>query len=128
VALLACTGATLMCTMGMAPSTLSVLPMNRVFTMTPVANIVDNVPFLNVLPFAMCRSMANPAVAAATAAALGVLTPMPCTPVPAGPWAPGVPKVLIGDMPALDMSSKLMCAFAGTISILSPGQTVALGG
>ena len=116
------------CTMGMAPSSLVVLPVNRVMAGAPAANIADNVPFLNVLPFGMCSSMANPAVAAATAAALGVLTPMPCTPVPAAPWAPGVPTVLIGNMPALDANCKLTCSFGGVISLLAPGQFVAMGG
>ena len=120
--LLACTGATLTCTMGMAPSSLMVLPINRVLGATPIANIMDNKPFLNVLPFAMCTSLANPAVAAATAAALGVLTPMPCTPMTVAPWMPGVPTVLIGNMPALDMNSKLVCAFGGMIAIGAPGQ------
>jgi hypothetical protein len=120
--LLACTGATLNCTMGLAPSSLMVLPINRVLGATPIANIMDNKPFLNVLPFAMCTSLANPAVAAATAAALGVLTPMPCTPMTVAPWMPGVPTVLIGNMPALDMNSKLVCAFGGMIAILAPGQ------
>ena len=127
MATLACLGASLMCTMGMAPSTLIVLPVNRVVGMTPIANIMDNKPFLNVLPFAMCQSPANPAVAAATAAALGVLTPMPCVPATAAPWMIGTPTVLVGDMPALDLSSKLICSFGGLISITSPGQTVAQG-
>lgn len=118
-------GATMMCTMGAAPSSLVVLPVNRVLAGPPAANILDNVPFLNVPPFGVCTSMANPAVAAATAAALGVLTPMPCTPVTVAPWVPGVPKVLVGSMPAVDVSCKLICAFGGSISIMSPGQTVA---
>ena len=83
---------------------------------------MDNVAFVNVLPFGVCTSLANPAVASATAAALGVLTPMPCTPVIPAPWVPGAPTVLIANMPALNDSSKLMCAYAGVIQILSPGQ------
>ncbi|XXY47188.1 DUF4280 domain-containing protein [Sorangium sp. So ce269] len=127
MASLACMGATLTCSMGMAPSALLVLPINRVLGTTPIANIMDNKPFLNVLPFAMCRSIANPMVAAATAAALGVLTPMPCLPVTPAPWIAGTPKVLIGDMPALDMDSKLLCVWGGSISITNPGQVVAQG-
>ena len=62
--------ASLLCTMGMAPSTLMVLPVNRVLCGgPPAANIMDNKPFVNILPFGMCMSPANPAVAAATAAA-----------------------------------------------------------
>lgn len=127
MASLACLGATLTCSMGTAPSTLLVLPQNRVLQTTPIANIMDNKPFLNVLPFAMCRSPANPAVAAATAAALGVLTPMPCVPVTPAPWLVGVPTVLVGEMPALDMSSTLLCAWGGLISITNAGQVVAQG-
>lgn len=118
-----CNGASLQCSFGAAPGTLMVLPMNRVMATMPAANIMDNKPFLNIMPFGMCSSMANPAVASATAAALGVLTPMPCTPMTAAPWAPGAPTVLIANMPALNNSSKLICSFGGVIQIVSPGQT-----
>ena len=117
-------GASLMCTMGVAPSTLMVLPQNRTMAEgKPAANIMDHKPFVNIMPFGMCKSPANPAVAAATAAALGVLTPMPCTPVTPGPWMPGSTTVMIANFPALNNSSKCMCAFAGTISITNPGCT-----
>lgn len=116
-------GATLMCSFGMAPSSLIVLPVNM--TMVggpPAANIMDQKPIVNIPPFGMCMSLANPAVAAATSAALGVLTPMPCIPVIPAPWAPGSPTVLIGNMPALNNTSKCMCTWAGVISITVPGQ------
>ena len=115
-------GAILQCSFGVAPSSLVVLPLNRVLTGTPAANIMDNKPVVNVPPFGMCSSPANPTVAAATAAALGVLTPMPCVPVTPAPWAPGAPTVLIANMPALDNNSKLMCTWGGVIQINSPGQ------
>ena len=115
-------GAMLQCSFGVAPSSLSVLPANKVSGMTPCANINDNKPGVNILPFGMCNSMANPAVSAATAAALGVLTPMPCTPVTTAPWAVGAPTVLIANMPALNDSSKLMCSYGGVIQITNPGQ------
>ena len=102
-----CMGAMCQCTFGMAPSTLLVTPENKVLTSNmPAATIMDNVPMKNIMPFDMCSSMANPTVAAATAAALGVLTPMPCVPVIAAPWAPGCPTVLIASKPALNDSSK----------------------
>jgi len=116
-------GAAMMCSFGAAPSTLVVLPENRTLTGTPAANIMDSKPIVNIPPFGMCSSLANPTVASATAAALGVLTPMPCVPVTAVPWAPGVPTVLIGNMPALDSNSKLMCNWGGVIQITNPGQT-----
>jgi hypothetical protein len=116
-------GANLMCTMGMAPSALQVLPINRTQCGgVPAANIMDHVPMVNIMPFGMCISPANPTVAAATAAALGVLTPMPCIPATTAPWVPGAPTVMIGNQPALDNMSKCMCMWAGVISIVFPGQ------
>jgi hypothetical protein len=121
-------GAMLQCSFGVAPSSLMVLPTNRVLGDTPAANIMDNVPMLNVLPFGMCSSPSNPTVAAATAAALGVLTPMPCVPVTVAPWVPGVPTVLIGNMPAVDNNCKLMCSWGGVIQVVSPGQFKVMDG
>ena len=109
-----CGGAQLMCAFGMAPSMLNVLPNNKTMTTMPLANI---------MPFGMCTCPANPQVAAATAAALGVLTPMPCIPVIPAPWAPGSPTVMIGTAPALNNTSKLMCAYGGVISIVNPSVT-----
>ncbi len=120
--LLVCGGAVLQCSFGTAPMPMPVLPKSRVTNVMPAANIMDNVPFVNIMPFVMCRSMANPAVAAATAAALGALTPMPCTPVTAAPWTPGSPTVLIGGQPALNNSSQLICSFGGCIQIKAAGQ------
>ena len=101
--------AQLMCTFGAAPSVLMVLPKNLTMTTDqPQANIMDNIPMMNIMPFGMCMSLANPMVASATAAALGVLTPMPCIPVTAAPWAPGSPTVLVANMPALQNTSKCM--------------------
>ena len=121
-----CAGALLMCSGGVAPSTLAVLPAGRPMCAGPAANIADVAPIVNVPPFGMCQLVSNPMVAAATAAALGVLTPMPCVPVPAGTWIPGNPKVLVGGLPALTSDGKLMCAWGGLISITMPGQFVAL--
>ena len=118
-----CTGASLTCSFGAAPSSLVVLPVGRVLTQTPAATIMDHLPMVNVLPFGMCSSLANPTVAAATAAALGALTPMPCIPMTTAPWIIGAPTLLIGDKPALNNSSTLMCNWGGVIQITMPGQT-----
>ena len=123
MAMQVCMGAMLQCTFGVAPSSLVVLPTNRVMTNNvPDANIMDHIPMVNIMPFGMCMSMANPTVAAATAAAMGVLTPMPCIPVTPAPWTPGAPTVLLGNMPTLDDTSTLMCMWAGVITISDPGQ------
>jgi len=118
-----CMGASMMCSFGMAPSSLAVLPTNRVMTdEVPDANIMDHIPLVNIMPFGMCMSPANPEVAAATAAAMGVLTPMPCIPVTPAPWVPGAPNVLLGDMPTLDDTSTLMCTWGGVITFVTPGE------
>lgn len=109
------------CSFGVAPSALMVTPENKTLATMPLATVMDNVPMKNILPFGMCSSPANPAVASATAAALGVLTPMPCIPVIVAPWAPGSTKVLIANKPALTGTSKLSCAYGGVIQISNPG-------
>lgn len=116
-----CGGAMMMCSFGAAPSTLNVLPANKVSTSMPIATVMDNVPLVNIMPFGMCTSMANPQVAAATEAALGVLTPLPCVPVTSAPWFPGSLTVLIANYPALSNTSKLICNWGGIIQITNPG-------
>lgn len=121
--LLVVAGAITQCNFGAAPSSLVVLPANCVMGGgPPAANIMDYKPMMNILPFGVCNSVANPMVAAATAAALGVLTPMPCIPMTAAPWLPGVPQVLIGNMPALNDGCKCLCSWGGSISITMAGQ------
>lgn len=116
-------GASLMCSFGVAPSTLVVLPVNRTLSGNqPAATIMDHQPMVNILPFGMCTSLANPQVAAATTAALGVLTPQPCIPATPAPWMPGAPTVLEGGQPTLDNNCKCMCMWAGVISVVYPGQ------
>lgn len=119
-----CHGALLKCSFGMAPGTLMVLPLNRMMTSNmPAANIMDHVPMVNIAPFGMCQSPANPLVASATAAAFGVLTPMPCVPVTPGPWAPGAPTMMLANLPALDSGSVLNCVWGGVITVSAPGQS-----
>lgn len=117
-----CMGATMQCTFGAAPSSLVVLPTNRVFTQTPDANIMDHIPLVNIMPFGVCASPAFPATAAATIAALGVLTPMPCIPGTLAPWIAGAPNVLLAKMPTLDNISILMCMWGGVITFIDAGE------
>lgn len=115
-------GAILQCTFGVAPSSLTILPTNKVCVTQYAATIMDNIPCVNILPFGMCTTLSNPTVASATAAALGVLTPMPCVPVTVAPWVTGQPTVLIGTFPALTDSSILMCTWGGVIKVTYAGQ------
>ena len=111
-----------MCSFGVAPAPLMATSVPTVTALNqPAATIMD----LPKIPFGMCSSPANPTVAAATAAALGVLTPMPCTPMVTAPWMPGSPTVLIGGKPALNNSSKAICNFGGVIQItMTPAVAV----
>ena len=123
MAMQVCMGAMMQCSFGMTPSSLVVLPVNRVNTdQQPDANIMDYKPMVNIMPFGMCMTPSNPAVAAATSAAMGVLTPVPCMPVTTSPWTPGAETVTIGGAPALDNSSMLMCMWGGMIQFVSPGE------
>ncbi|UCG22679.1 MAG: DUF4280 domain-containing protein [Chloroflexota bacterium] len=116
-------GAQLQCTFGVAPSVMVVAPASLVnASKAPAATIMDNVPMMNIMPFGMCSAPSNPQVAAATAAAGGVLTPQPCIPVVPAPWTPGSPTVLIGKKPALNNSSTCLCTWGGMITIVTPGQ------
>jgi hypothetical protein len=113
-----------MCSMGQAPSQLAVLPANMVDgDSQPAANIQDMQPNVNIMPFGMCISMSNPQVAAATAAAMGALTPQPCVPMTVAPWSPGSTSVTIANQPAVSDSCQLACMWGGQITVSFAGQT-----
>jgi hypothetical protein len=118
MALQVCNGALLKCSMGVAPSALVVLPLHKVMTsFQPAANITDHKPMVNIMPFGMCTSPANPAVAAAMG------SPVPCVPATTSPWIAGAPTVLLDSAPALNNTSKLICMMGGVIEVVMPGQT-----
>ncbi|MBR5420230.1 MAG: DUF4280 domain-containing protein [Lachnospiraceae bacterium] len=120
---LAIMGAKCVCSFGQMPADLKVTSQQKVLTDgKPTATIQDVSPMANIGPFGLCSSLANPTVAAATAAALGVLTPQPCVPAPAGTWIPTKPTIIVSGIPVLCSDCKMMCAYAGNISIVMPGQ------
>ena len=113
---------TAMCSMGTAPAPIKVTSQTKVMAQgKPAATITDSQGGANIGPFGMCTSMANPAVASATAAALGTLTPQPCVPVPAGTWICSG-KVRVAGKTVLTNEGSLKCAYAGDITIKDPGQ------
>jgi hypothetical protein len=118
-------GATTKCSFGVSPGTLVPIPTGVpvLIENKPAATIMDNKPFANILPFGLCQSLTNPMTASLTAAALGVLTPGPCTPITVAPWAPGSPTMLIGSSPALTDSSMCNCAYGGVITISYAGTS-----
>jgi uncharacterized Zn-binding protein involved in type VI secretion len=112
----------LQCTFGLAPSTLVALPTPRVMIEgRPAAVVTSTITGANIPPFGMCSSLSNPTVAAATSAALGVLTPMPCIPTIVGPWVPGAMRTTLGGVPALTAGSQCVCAFGGVVTMTMSG-------
>jgi len=117
--------AKLSCDKGTAPSSLVLQPVleGEAGGLT-IATVQDFVPNKNVLPFAMCTTQANPQVAAATAAAQGVLTPQPCIPVITAPWSPGAKDAELQGIAMLTADSTCQCAWSGKIEITDPGSEV----
>jgi len=107
------TGAEVTCTFGAVPSVFSASSENVAAT-TPAGVITDVAPE-NIPPFGMCSAPSNPEVIAAQG------SPVPCVPV-LSPWTPGAAGVKINGVSALDDASECMCAWAGVVTVTSPGQ------
>lgn len=110
------TGAMLTCSFGAAPSLFNATVRPVMSSYRPCGTIFDNVPMMNIMPFVMCTAPTNPAVISAGG------SPVPCVPVTPAPWVPGSPTHPIQGMPALNSNCKLMCLWAGVISVTNPGQ------
>lgn len=118
-----CSKAKIKCSCGDRISTLTVFPDRTIWlTGEPQANISDHVPMRNIAPFGKCHTTAYPATGAATAAAHGKLTPMPCVPNTPFPWMGGKNDVLLQGEPALLRSSQCKCVYGGTITFTYDGQ------
>ncbi|MFO0628868.1 MAG: DUF4280 domain-containing protein [Polyangiales bacterium] len=117
-------GAAIRCAMGAAPSSLAVPP-DRTIRVggKRLALVTDHGP-ASILPFGMCRSLANPQVAAATTAANGVLTPQPCVPAVDLPWSPGAVRSRGAPGAVLDEDCRAQCRWGAVISI-DPGSDTA---
>lgn len=115
--------AMIQCTFGTNPCPLMASP-GRMTKLSNLAklNIMDFTPMTCIGSFGMCSSPSNPAVIAATAAALGVFTPAPCVPAVTTPWMPGAATFMVEGMPALTNQCKNMCMWAGQISFSNDGQ------
>lgn len=114
-------GCTIRCTHGSQPSTLKISGARP-------ACIGDCQPFVNVPPFGLCRTMANPHTRALTLGAqataqqsgsggANVLLPGPCVPVLPSGWSPAGQWELVNNFPSIDRSSVLMCGYGGMITI-----------
>ena len=120
-------GSQLRCNHGTTPSTLNVVPGHDTTGDALSASTVDDyIPLLNIQPFGMCMTQANPLVAAATAAAQGVLTPQPCIPSISHAWVPGSAIVTINRKRALTADSCCNCQWTGTIRITDPSGPISV--
>ncbi len=104
------------CSMGAAPGTFAAT--GEAATAGTAAGVVSDIGTESIPGFGMCTSPQNPAVASANA-------PQPCQPVITGAWTPGSSSVTIGHVAALDDASQCACAWGGSITITSAGQTAA---
>ncbi len=118
-----CMGASMMCTFGMAPSSLVVLPTNKVFTdMVPDANIMDHIPMTNIMPFGMCMSPSNPRSPPRLPRRWACSLPCPAFRQRPRRGLRARRTVLLGNMPTLDNVSELMCMWGGVITFVTPGE------
>ena len=119
-------GSTCQCSFGAAPAALSVAPESVAMSANmKILTEMMIVPNTNIPPFGMCSSLANPAVASATSAAMGALTPQPCTPVIPDPWSPAAATTTILEQKAVTVASTCNCAYGGVITIvLTPNKLV----
>lgn len=118
-----CSGATMKCTFGDRKAKLTVYPDRTVFlTDQPMANISDHTSLYNIAPFGKCHTTSFPPTGAATAAAHGKLTPMPCVPGTNSNWMNGKNDYIIKGDPALLKSSFCRCCYGGVITITDDGQ------
>ena len=110
------------CSFGSMPMTLPVSSQQTVMACNmPVATVLNN----QCTTFGMCSCPNNPAVVAATAAAMGVLTASACLPAILTPWSPGESTVLVCGKPLLDSTSKLSCIYGGVIEVKqTPAKTI----
>ena len=117
------TGALIQCPFGTIPANLTVTSQCIVLAEgKPAATIQDCAPGVNISGCGMCSSLANPQVASATAAALGVLAPQPCVPAVAGTWIPTQTICLADGKPCLTGDATAVCSYGGTLSIMDAGQ------
>ena len=118
-----CSGAKMKCSFGDKIAQLTVYPDRTVFlTGQPMANISDHTSLYNIAPFGKCHTTSFPPTGAATAAAHGKLTPMPCVPGTNSNWMNGKNDYIIKGDPALLKSSFCRCCYGGVITITDDGQ------
>ncbi len=123
--LLANTGSMCLCDKGIAPMSLILGQPTVLASGTPAFNKLNAAPLVSVPSFTMCTSTTNPEVQAATSAAMGVLTPMPCVPSILTPeWSGTSTVVNVAGQPAVTDKSTIKCAWGGTVKILTTANVI----
>jgi len=123
MSLVVVSGASCQCTFGLAPSCFSATTaVKERVDGKIVGTVMDGAPVQNIRPFGLCITLSNPAVAAATAAALGVLTPQPCVPV-TQKWSGPAATYRADGQSVIVQTSTCSCAYGGVITVSNPGQT-----
>lgn len=111
-------GATLGCSHGSTTGPLSIALGRRATAGNAlVATVRDHASLMNIAPFGMCSSLANPRVAAATAAAQGKLTPQFCVPHTPTQWSQSDGAVDLDGVDALHEGATCGCAWGGRIQV-----------
>lgn len=114
------TGSFAECTCGTAPGELTAdFETGALVNGMLVLTIDMIVAEVNIASFGECDSLLNPEVVTATAAAEGVLTPMPCIPVVDDPWTPGSLTSSESGLGYVNDTSVCTCAYGGVISIVT---------
>ena len=118
-----CSGAKISCSFGAGPKSMLVLPLNRTLTANtkPIANTLDIIPFVNIPAFGNCLSPANP-MNWKMAGPVPIFVPSSCIPIPVAPWSPAAKKTKLANSPVVLANSKTSCVWAGSISVVNPGQ------
>ena len=110
-------GATLRCSMGSATSTLIVPPGRGVVAGgNPVATVADRVALVNIQPFGLCASTANPGFFPRSRRS------PPCAPAFPAPWMPGSASVKTGGLPLVNSGCQCQCQYGGMVSVVASGQ------
>lgn len=116
-------GATLQCSFSSEESIFKVSPGRETYTNGQLqANTGDFKPMVNIIPFKMCSSPANPAPI------MGVdnkgRPQKVCTPIITMQWINGKENSIVEGFPALLHTSTTMCMWCGKITISDDGQQV----
>lgn len=115
-------GAQMNCSCGDGSASLKVTQKKVFIEHKPQATAKDHLSLVNIPSFGLCSSLANPAVAAATAANHGKLKKVKCIPNTVSPWVGARDNNYICEAQALLDSSTLRCAYCGVIKISDHGQ------